>query len=133
MGSRARTSHRPYSGRASPEDSAEHSRGDGLSSPCSSGCLVHQNMRSLQQSSAPRTTHARISSPATTEDSAEHSRGDGLSSPCSSGCLVHQNMRSLQKSSALLRTPPSGAKIVSSATMKGGRVLPKDPLSLSPH
>src|SRR5438132_14096123 len=33
--SRARTSHRPYYGRASPEDSAEHSRGDGLSSPWS--------------------------------------------------------------------------------------------------
>ena len=52
QGSRARTSHRPYYGRASPEDSAEHSRGDGLSSPCSGRCLARQDMRSLQQSYA---------------------------------------------------------------------------------
>src|SRR3989442_15149806 len=85
MGHRARTSHRPYSGRASPEDSAEHSR------------------------------------------------GDGLSSPCSGRCLVRQDMRSSQKSYAHLRASPPGARIVSSATMKGGRVLPKNHLSLSPH
>src|SRR6266567_1850016 len=34
-GMTARTSHRPSYGRASPEDSAEQRRGDGLSSPCS--------------------------------------------------------------------------------------------------
>src|SRR5947209_19815214 len=52
QGSRARTSHRPYYAPLDHLAKLVHSRGDGLSSPCSGCCLIRQDSCSLQKSYA---------------------------------------------------------------------------------
>src|SRR5438876_10177150 len=67
QGSRARTSHRPYSAPLNHPEKLVHSRGDGLSSPCLGCCLVRQDMRSLQQSHALPVTTSNLTARALRE------------------------------------------------------------------